>query len=107
MFKTTIFLLIVTLLTACESNNKPKLIKSSLPLYPARAFIERTEGVVKVMFDIDANGTTQNIRIIESIPEGVFDREVKIAMDKSHFESGKPTQNIVKTVYFKLKKPQD
>lgn len=107
MFKLIIFLLTVTLLTACESNNKPKLIKSSLPLYPAHAFIEKTEGVVKIMFDIDANGATQNIRIIESIPEGVFDREVKIAMEKSHFESGKPTQDCVKTIYFKLKKPQD
>lgn len=41
---------------------------------------QQLEGHVKVQYDITANGRVTNIRIVESVPEGVMDRSVTSAI---------------------------
>ena len=43
------------------------------PQYPRIAITRNVEGYVDVEFDINADGSTQNIRVIEANPEGVFE----------------------------------
>ena len=50
------------------------------PQYPLRAKRMGIEGHVKVELEVDARGEVKDIRIIESVPEGVFDGAVKRAL---------------------------
>lgn len=44
------------------------------PHYPSEAARDRIEGHVVMLFDLNEDGTTGNIRVIDSFPEGVFDK---------------------------------
>ena len=55
------------------------------PLYPSRAKRMGTQGYVKVELNVDASGYVTNIKIIKSVPQGVFDRSVKKALRKWKF----------------------
>lgn len=52
------------------------------PQYPRRQQSRGVEGYVDLMFDIGPTGKTQNIRVIFSEPEGVFDRASIKALQK-------------------------
>ena len=56
------------------------------PLYPRRAAIKSIEGYVTFGFDIDADGKPKNIRVIESVPTGVFDDVGMDSLQQSRFE---------------------
>lgn len=62
------------------------------PLYPTAAAENGQEGSVILKFDITANGTTDNIEIVQSFPAGVFDQSAINALEqweyKSHIENG-------------------
>lgn len=45
------------------------------PQYPIEAARDNVEGYVVMLFDLKENGTTTNIKVIESSPDGVFDEE--------------------------------
>lgn len=45
------------------------------PKYPIEAAQNKLEGFVVLQFDIAKDGTTDNIQVIESFPEQVFDKE--------------------------------
>lgn len=49
------------------------------PQYPRRALMQGIEGFVEVELLISAEGTVQRVRIIESEPEGLFERAVQTA----------------------------
>ncbi|MCY4210987.1 MAG: energy transducer TonB [Gammaproteobacteria bacterium] len=44
------------------------------PIYPRRAQSRGIEGYVIVEFTVTKSGTTKDIRVVESVPPGVFDR---------------------------------
>ena len=50
------------------------------PLYPPQAAEENIEGSVVLQFDIETDGSVSNVKVIESNPRGVFDRNSKIAL---------------------------
>ncbi len=52
------------------------------PNYPSRALQRGIEGFVDLAFDITAAGATTNIRVINSDPEGVFERAAISALGK-------------------------
>jgi protein TonB len=60
----------------------PQPITRADPKYPERARRFNREGYVLVEFTIDVDGRVKNVRIVESDPEGLFDREVIRAMSK-------------------------
>ena len=43
------------------------------PIYPSDALRDHVEGYVVVEFVVTSNGTTDEIKIVESVPSGVFD----------------------------------
>ena len=52
------------------------------PEYPERALRFRREGVVELEFTIAVDGSVQDIRVVRSEPEGLFDRAAKKALSK-------------------------
>ncbi|HBY39264.1 MAG TPA: hypothetical protein DEH24_07605 [Alteromonas sp.] len=55
------------------------------PAYPADAKAQGVEGAVVLEYGITPNGTVENIRVIESIPAGVFDDSAKLALAQWRF----------------------
>ncbi|WP_339075085.1 TonB family protein [Teredinibacter turnerae] len=56
------------------------------PVYPARALRNATEGYVDVIFDVTALGTTENIRILESMPHGMFENAALAAVARWKYQ---------------------
>ncbi|MEM8659295.1 MAG: energy transducer TonB [Pseudomonadota bacterium] len=52
------------------------------PDYPVSAIRRGIEGYVDLLFDINASGKTENIRVIASEPSGIFDRAALRALAK-------------------------
>ena len=52
------------------------------PRYPSDALENNVKGHVKLTFTVKANGSTENIKVVESVPEGVFDSTSIAALKK-------------------------
>ncbi len=67
--------------------------------YPARAASRGVEGWVEVQFTVLKDGTTRNIRIVESSPEGYFEQSVLDAVTTWRYEprvvAGEPVDQLV------------
>ncbi|WP_232365107.1 energy transducer TonB [Salinimonas marina] len=66
-------------------------VKTVNPAYPESAEAQGQEGFVVLKFDITEQGNTDNIRVIESEPAGVFDENAKKAF--SHWQYKPRIQN--------------
>ena len=86
------------------------MISREAPPYPSRALARDIEGWVDVQFNIDINGNTSNIVIVESTPKGTFDAAAIKSVKKWKFqpaisiESGSPVEVAVKPtrVHFRI-----
>jgi len=58
------------------------------PIYPYRAQRFSISGYVKAGFVVDAEGRAGEIRIIESVPEDLFDESVRRALERAKFRPG-------------------
>ena len=80
-----------------------------LPVYPDSARRRGIEGYVKLAFTITADGKVENVRVMESSPKNVFDREARRAAVRWRFaprnEGGRAVaREAVKTLQFRLEK---
>lgn len=80
-----------------------------LPVYPDNARRRGIEGYVKLAFTITPNGKVENVRVVESSPANVFDREARRAAVRWRFsprnEGGRSVaREAVKTLQFRLEK---
>jgi TonB family protein len=58
----------------CIGGEDLAAIKFDMPTYPKSAFRNGLQGWTIVRLDLDAAGTTENIRIEKSVPSGTFDK---------------------------------
>lgn len=77
------------------------------PEYPYRARQRGIEGHIKLAFTITAAGKVENIRVLDSSPPNVFDREARRAAARWRFaprtENGSAvSREAVKTLHFRL-----
>ena len=80
-----------------------------LPVYPDSARRRGIEGYVKLAFTITADGKVENVRVVESSPANVFEREARRAAVRWRFsprtEDGRMVaREAVKTLQFRLEK---
>jgi len=87
---------------------KAKPSKIVNPRYPRRAAIDRLEGYVKFLFDISTDGSVENLRMLDSVPNGIFDDVATHAISQWLFKpaivEGKPVEqkNMTYTLEFKM-----
>jgi TonB family protein len=72
------------------------------PVYPPEAARIRQTGWVVVDFDIAADGSTTNIRVIDSSPHGVFEAAVVDPLRRWKFEPNQPRTNCRFDLHFNL-----
>lgn len=79
----------------------------AMPIYPRSAMADRIEGYSLLEHQISEDGKATGITVVESYPEGVFDRAAISALDKWHFEyigeaSPDRRQRYLRKISFKL-----
>jgi len=78
------------------------IIKVS-PKYPKDAWDNNIKGYVKLTFVVNENGHTENIKVIESVPAGVFDQESLNALKRWRYlpkcSNGLPVQAPMDTTF--------
>jgi protein TonB len=86
-----LILLSTLLITSCSkevklNNAQTKPLDRASPKYPIQASRDRIEGFVKLSFDINENGETANIKVIDASPEKTFDKQATLAVSKWKYE---------------------
>ena len=66
--------------------NGPELVRAEALEYPRAAERRGIEGHVVVRYDIGSDGKVSDVEIVESAPEGIFDRSVERALSRWRFE---------------------
>lgn len=66
--------------------NEAMPVKRVEPAYPTKAIKENLEGYVVFKFDITETGATDNIEVVKSSPEGVFDKTAMIAFKQWQYK---------------------
>ncbi|WP_336715202.1 TonB family protein [Pantoea ananatis] len=68
--------------------------------YPERAEALRIDGAVSLIYDIDVNGKVNNIRVVKSNPDYVFDRSVVKQMSKWEFPKNEEKKDVELNIIF-------
>lgn len=68
--------------------------------YPERAERLRIDGEVTVLYDVNAQGRTENIRVISAQPQYVFSRSVKKQIAQWKYPAGHKETDIPLRVIF-------
>jgi len=71
-----------------DIDSAPQPLVQLRPHYPAHARMRQVEGNVVVIFVVSTNGRTENIRILSSSSDGIFDRAAGRAIERWRFSPG-------------------
>ncbi|RKS85034.1 outer membrane transport energization protein TonB [Orbus hercynius] len=77
----------------------PTPISRKNPIYPTKALDMRIEGYVVAVYDINAHGQVENIRIIEAKPNSIFNKSVTQAMKQWKYQAIKKKDLTIKIVF--------
>ena len=78
---------LLTLLLGCAAAEKPPLLRGTADVpYPVSAREAGVEGFVVVEYDVLADGSVSNARVVESEPAGVFDRAALATVSAWRFD---------------------
>lgn len=66
--------------------NQASPVKRIPPSYPEKAAQENIEGFVVLSFDITETGATDNVKVVRSVPAGVFDKSAKVALKQWEYK---------------------
>ena len=109
MFKSSWFgLLWLGLLGCATSERPPILLAAAGPIYPEHARVQRIEGFVTLAYDLTVSGNVVNVRVLDSVPAGVFDTSAVNAvrdwrfLPMQHNGQSIPATNQRSTLTFKL-----
>lgn len=82
------FVLLLVLMAGCSAAPRPlQFVSGPDPVYPPGARSAGVEGQVTVRYDVSAEGTVMNLRVVEAVPEAVFDRAVLEAVARWRFRA--------------------
>jgi TonB family protein len=88
-----------------SSDIKITPIKTVAPYYPRYAVNNKLEGFVNFDMDLDTNGNVLDVRVIESVPEGVFDKEATRSVKQYQFAPLNQPVTVQQKIEFKLADP--
>ena len=105
----------LVLLAACMSNpsRPPEVMSAGGMTYPESAHLKKVEGYVRVQYDVMVDGTVSNARVVESVPQGIFDEVALNAVRTWKFHpavvDGKAVESkgLVSRLDFKLGESED
>tara|TARA_B100000902_G_C27187165_1_gene851961 strand:+ start:401 stop:781 length:381 start_codon:yes stop_codon:yes gene_type:complete len=113
MFKDLWFgLLWLGLLGCATSARPPVLLAAAGPIYPEHARLQQIEGFVTLAYDLTVSGNVVNVRVLDSVPAGVFDTSAVNAvrdwrfLPMQHNGQSIPVTNQRSTLTFKLAEDQ-
>lgn len=72
--------------TVATTAAAPKPVVRVQPRYPINAVEDRIEGMVRLRFNVEADGSTSDIKVIDAQPEGVFGKEAVRALAQWRYE---------------------
>ncbi|MET1255918.1 energy transducer TonB [Aliikangiella maris] len=115
-----LIIIFVVILSSCATphtdltKSKRLISKEAIPLkvveprFPMQAAINSISGYVRFLFDVSPAGAVENLRIVESVPEGMFDAAATYAISRWTFKpavkNGHPVKqtDMVYTLEFKI-----
>jgi protein TonB len=84
-----------------RTKNAPLVpISTPPPEFPERARRARISGYVIVTYTIGTDGRVGNVRIVESVPKGVFEHEVETTLARWRYEPPATAREITHTFDF-------
>ncbi|WP_108470454.1 energy transducer TonB [Rhodanobacter thiooxydans] len=84
--------------TAAGGDTAAVLVKGMAARYPTAAMRARQEGWVVVSFTVDPDGTTSNVKVVDSQPRHVFDRAAIDAVERYRFNPAMKDGTAVSSV---------
>jgi periplasmic protein TonB len=94
-------------LTPAQLAANLKRVRYTAPEFPAKALAQHISGSVTIEYIVGTNGDPRDVRVIEAMPPGVFDRAAIAAVKRWHYDpviaSGAPVEVPVRsTIRFEL-----
>lgn len=94
------------LLAGCPAQHQPVILVTTGHLeYPIKAKSERAEGWVQVVYDVNPDGSTSNLQVVDSDPPIVFDKAALEFVDTWHFQPFKiklEVQRVSSVIRFQI-----
>ena len=100
MRSTVIVLMVVALLGGCaaQPSRPPQIVAAGGLVYPPEAAAKHIQGYVVVSYDVTADGTVANARVVEAQPPGVFDEAALVAVRGWQFNAASDNGRLVATM---------
>jgi TonB family protein len=91
-----------TTLRSTDVETLPALVSKTPPKYPSRAERKGIEGWVHLSFAIQPDGSVNEVKVMASEPEGVFEREAVAALTRWRFQAPGRQIRAQRRVEFKM-----